>query len=79
MSQRHPDTEHLMRTLEPNPNLPGPALNISHACNRLAQEMCGLLGDGPELRAGLRKLREAKDCFVLESVMEMREALRTIR
>jgi len=38
--------------------------NISRACNTLAEEMIVALPDGPELTAGLRKLLEAKDCFV---------------
>lgn len=37
---------------------------ISQASAELAQTMVDNLPDGPELSAGLRKLLEAKDCFV---------------
>jgi hypothetical protein len=37
---------------------------ISRNCSELAEEMLQALPDGPELTAGLRKLLEAKDCFV---------------
>lgn len=36
---------------------------VSRMCSDLAEEMIRHL-DGPELTAGLRKLLEAKDCFV---------------
>ena len=31
-----------------------------------------VLGDGPELSAGLRKLLEAKDCLVRQSILDAR-------
>jgi hypothetical protein len=37
---------------------------ISQACLTLAADMIRSLPDDPELTAGLRKLLEAKDCFV---------------
>jgi hypothetical protein len=37
---------------------------ISQQCCLLAEVMLNELADGPELTAGLRKLLEAKDCFV---------------
>ena len=37
---------------------------ISELCCLLAEDMLENLPDGPELTAGLRKLLEAKDCFV---------------
>jgi hypothetical protein len=37
---------------------------VSRDCHDLADTMIGALPDGPELTAGLRKLLEAKDCFV---------------
>lgn len=36
----------------------------SEACSQLASHMETYLPDGPEKSAGLRKLLEAKDCFV---------------
>ncbi len=65
---RHPGTEHLMRTLEPNPNLPLHLSAVSQKCWGLAQTMLGMLEDGPELTAGLRKLRDARDCFVIQAL-----------
>lgn len=64
---RHPSTvaiakhfafEHLPADLKP----------ISFRCSSLAHEMIDALPDGPELTAGLRKLLEAKDCFVRQAV-----------
>jgi hypothetical protein len=40
----------------------------SKACSDLAAEMIDYLPDGPELLAGLRKLLEAKDCFVRAAI-----------
>lgn len=37
---------------------------VSRLCAHLARTLDGLLPDGPEKSAGLRKLLEAKDCFV---------------
>ena len=42
----------------------GQMRNTSSHCARVAEFMVGTLPDGPELTAGLRKLLEAKDCFV---------------
>lgn len=40
------------------------ARQASMVCARTAQEMIMRLPEGPEKTAGLRKLLEAKDCFV---------------
>lgn len=37
---------------------------VSRPCHDLAAQMIAALPDGPELTTGLRKLLEAKDCFV---------------
>ena len=42
----------------------------SHAVGDLARLMDDFLPDGPEKSAGLRKLLEAKDCFV-RSALEL--------
>lgn len=64
---RHPGTQaiarwftfdHLREDLRPP----------SRACAELAQEMIDKLPDGPELTTGLRKLLEAKDCFVRAAI-----------
>lgn len=45
-------------------HLPDYLQNISRPIAELADEMERELPDGPEKTAGLRKLLEAKDCFV---------------
>jgi hypothetical protein len=42
----------------------GPLRDTSEMVAKLAQEMETRLPDGPEKSAGMRKLLEAKDCFV---------------
>lgn len=46
----------------------GKAKEISAACCMLAIRMEDNLPDGPEKSAGLRKLLEAKDCFVRQAL-----------
>jgi hypothetical protein len=53
-----------MRMLEPNPNLPERQRFIAVDVQDLALRMLDAIDDGPELTTGLRKLLEAKDCFV---------------
>lgn len=70
LSSRHPGTQHLMKLLHPNPNLTGDMACISAECWALADWMLGRTSDGPELTAGLRKLLEAKDCFVRQALVD---------
>lgn len=42
----------------------GAPRNVSASCCVIAIQMDNALVDGPEKSAGLRKLLEAKDCFV---------------
>lgn len=51
-------------------HLPEKLQNVSKPICRLAKEMNFDLPDGPEKSAGLRKLLEAKDCFVRASLDE---------
>jgi hypothetical protein len=60
---RHPATTGLLRYFE-YAHLPEHLQAVSQPCARLAAVMAEQLPDGPELTAGLRKLLEAKDCFV---------------
>jgi hypothetical protein len=73
-SHRHPATQHAMKWLVPNPNLTGHSADVAMMTWKSAQAYVAILEDGPELTAGLRKLREAKDCFVLQSLDDL-EAL----
>lgn len=45
-------------------HLPAPLQHLSRECAELADYMQQFLPDGPEKTMGLRKLLEAKDCFV---------------
>jgi len=45
-------------------HLPPHLQEVSRPIGELAQKMVAELPPGPELSAGLRKLLEAKDCFV---------------
>ena len=63
MAERHPSTTHLLRYFAFD-HLPEHLKPVSRECAVLASRMVTDLPDGPELTAGLRKLLEAKDCFV---------------
>lgn len=63
LSQRHQSTQQIMRHFAFG-HLPHDLGIISSHCHDTAWLMLGALRDGPELTAGLRKLLEAKDCFV---------------
>lgn len=60
---RHPATLQLLRFFEFE-HLPPHLQTTSCRCHQLAHAMAADLPDGPELTTGLRKLLEAKDCFV---------------
>ena len=60
---RHPATQHF-GPLFAYDHLPEHLQAVSAPCADLAEELINALPDGPELSAGLRKLLEAKDCFV---------------
>lgn len=64
---RHPATVHLSRQFAYG-HLPAPLGEVSQECHDLAELMISTLPDGPELTTGLRKLLEAKDCFVRAAV-----------
>lgn len=61
---RHPSTLHVLRYFTYDHLPAGDMRDRSHDCADLAYATARLLPDGPELTAGLRKLLEAKDCFV---------------
>lgn len=63
LSDRHPGTRHFQALFEWE-HLPEHLADLSEPCARLAGRMVAELWDGPELSTGLRKLLEAKDCFV---------------
>lgn len=51
-------------------HLPQPLFDVSRQVCELADAMNLQLPDGPEKSAGLRKLLEAKDCFVRAKLEE---------
>jgi len=63
LESRHPAIRQIARYFTYD-HLPEPLQSISAPCAQLAEDMIELLPDGPELTTGLRKLLEAKDCFV---------------
>lgn len=63
MADRHPSTTHFAQYFTYT-HLPERLQAVSRPCGELAEAMTDALPDGPELTAGLRKLLEAKDCFV---------------
>lgn len=65
-STRHDSVKHFKELFEYG-HLSPELQNISRRCCDLAQQMIDSLSDGPELTAGLRKLLEAKDCFVRQA------------
>lgn len=58
----HPSTDAILRFFEYE-HLPPALQEVSREICGIARTMAERL-DGPELTAGLRKLLEAKDCFV---------------
>jgi len=68
LEDRHPSTRHLMKWLVPNPRLDGTARDVAIIIWQAAQDLVAILDDGQELSAALRKLREAKDCGVIQAL-----------
>lgn len=69
--ERHPSTQHVAQYFE-YAHLPEHLQLISQPAAELADDMIAKLPDGPELTTGLRKLLEAKDCFVRAAVSAAR-------
>lgn len=65
---RHPSTAAITRWFAYGHLPAGHPRDISANCANLADYMLGELPDSPELTAGLRKLLEAKDCFVRAAI-----------
>lgn len=67
---QHPNVTSLLRYFEYD-HLPERLQAVAANCHALAHDMASKL-DGVELTAGLRKLLEAKDCFV-RAALDARE------
>lgn len=68
---RHEATRQLLRWFDHEHLAPGKPKDLSQWCLMTAELMVKSLDDGPELTAGLRKLLEAKDCFVRAAIGEI--------
>lgn len=67
---RHPATKAIARWFDFE-HLPEGMLKVTSIyCHDLAERMVSNLPDDPELVAGLRKLLEAKDCFVRAALVK---------
>jgi hypothetical protein len=73
LDERHASVRSIARYFEYG-HLPQHLQEISQPFTVLAARMLLALPDGPELTVGLRKLLEAKDCFVRAAVDLAREA-----
>jgi hypothetical protein len=71
--KRHPGVISLLGFFEFT-HLPAHLQVISRPCAELANDMVHELGDSAELTAGLRKLLEAKDCFVRAALEQGRQS-----
>ena len=65
---RAASTRHAMHWLVPHRALEDTASDVATIVWGTAEQLVQLLEDGIELNAGLRKLREAKDCFVIQAL-----------
>lgn len=58
----------MLRWIAGSPSLPAHLRVVTDRCLTLAQELLKLTRAGAEQSAGMRKLREAKDCFVSAAI-----------
>jgi|tagenome__1003787_1003787.scaffolds.fasta_scaffold17397648_2 hypothetical protein len=70
LTDRHPATRQAMLRLTPNPNLSGAARTVAQTLWEAGGALVTVLKDGPELSDGLRKLWEAKNCLVLQALLD---------
>lgn len=70
IEDRHPSVQHVAQFFEYGHLQNAHARSISAEVADLAEFMVSELEDSPELAAGLRKLLEAKDCFVRAALIE---------
>lgn len=69
---KHPATQHMLDLFEYK-HLPPHLAAVSAPVFDIAHRMADSLDSGPELTTGLRKLLEAKDCFVRQAVIDSRK------
>ncbi len=66
-AHRHPQVQSLLGFFDYS-HLPEHLQSVSRVSASTARHVVQMLPDGPELTAGLRKLLEAKDCFVRAAI-----------
>ena len=67
---RNPSTQHMIKLLTPNPNLPeGLPKETSEVFFAIALDSLDSIKDSPELTVALRKLWEAKNSFIAAAVL----------
>lgn len=70
LNDRHPSVQSIARFFAYDHLPEGNLRETSRECCALAEQMISTVPDSPELAAGLRKLLEAKDCFVRASLSD---------
>ena len=65
---RHPATQEIMQWFSYEHLPAGTPRHVSAMCAAMAGELLRELPDNPELTVGLRKIMEAKDCFVRAAI-----------
>lgn len=68
----HPATENILQFFEFD-HLPDHLKDVSRVFKAVAEGMVKQVGEGPETTVGLRKLLEAKDCFVRQAVISSKK------
>ena len=61
---RHESTKHIVGFLSGGEHLPEEILDVWMLTERYVESLLDALPDGIEFSAGLRKILEAKDCFI---------------
>ena len=70
VENRHPSVKQIARWLDWEDIPFGRGRGIAKSLGELGQEVINMLPDDPELVAGLRKLVEARDCFVRAAIAD---------
>jgi hypothetical protein len=76
---RHPSVKHFEPLFEFSHLSEGLLRDTSRVFAQMARTMLTLVEDGPEMSAGLRKLLEAKDCFVRQAVLDRAAAIARVK
>lgn len=63
----------ILRWFRAGAHITGPLKDVSSRCEKLALEIDALVADSAEKSAGMRKLLEAKDCFVRAAIETLHE------